>query len=273
MSSLKNSKVVLIKIANVVSKYGGQISEAAHQQTKKETRFEENSPEFISHKQDKIREIVRDSFGIISRPSDKWQMDGSYFFNRRSEMGFSNNKGHQMIAGMFGRELFELIYPNWWGGQGKSSEASPTEKVNNKPYESGSNFARMIPHPGWANSIYASAQNNVNTNQQQSQFQDYRDEVIQTNIRPPTVHITIKHKIDPVILEAAGVPTQSMNYRIPHCPFDPSTYYSPQGVINGGGEPVYPTYKEHDFHPPAHIPQVRDPTLRSLYPQNSATNR
>ena len=215
-----------------------------------------------------MREIVRDSFGVIGKPSDKWQHDHSIFFNRRSEMGFSGDKGHNLVAGLVGRELFELVYPQWWGGQGKVSQASLTQKVNNKTYEPGSNFACLIPHPSW----YSNESKDVSQRQtlpiaNEGQYGENNVQVSQPHHQVFAGHR--KEKIDPVSMIAAGVRTEGSYYRNMARAFDPSTFYGVDGTINGGSEPVYPLYRDHPYTPPPHIPQARDPTLRSLYSKPS----
>ena len=249
----------------MLRKYGGQISQAAHQKTKEETNYAENSPEFNDYKHNQIRDIVRDSFGIIGKPSDKWTHDQSYFFNRRSEMGFTRDNGVNLVAGMFGRELFELIYPNWWGGQGKASHAPLTQKVNDKIYEPGTNFARYINRPGWNDSVPADTINQrtiefTQTAQNPENLQSEYKQIVPHSTRYPE-----KELIDPISMTVAGVPTGGFRPHVMQNTFNPNNYYGFDGLLNGGGHPVYPTYKPHEFQPPAHIPQVRDPTLRSLY--------
>lgn len=206
---------------------------------------------------------MRDGFGVIGKPSDKWYNDQSVFFNRRSEMGFSGDKGASIVAGMFGRELFDLIYPQWWGGQGKVSQPAPTEKVNNKMYEAGSNFAHLMTHPGMntAKIPEVASTSNYQSGQEQP--------VACVRQRPVTSALLNKERLDPVSMRVAGIPTEGCYYRNVSRAFDPSTFYGLEGTINGGGEPVYPLYKDPEFTPPPHIPQARDPTLRSLYPKRS----
>lgn len=71
--------------------------------------------------------------GIIAKPSDKWHSDTAYFFNRRSEMGFTD-PDTVLLRGLFGQALQAIIYPRWWGGNGKISEAPITDKVTSIPF-------------------------------------------------------------------------------------------------------------------------------------------
>lgn len=179
-------------------------------------------------------------------------------------MGFTRDRGQHIVAGMFGRELFDLIYPQWWGGQGLASQLSPTDKVNNKAYEPGSNFAALMQHPLSATRHY-DEENLQSEVAKQGSVQNTED--LHMARRPVTSALLRKERIDPVSMKVAGVATAGYDYRNVVRNFDPYTYYGLEGTINGGGEPVYPIFKRHEFNPPAHIPQVRDPTLRSLYPK------
>lgn len=184
-------------------------------------------------------------------------------------MGFNKANGENIVAGMFGRELFELIYPNWWGGQGKISQTPTTQKVNEKDYEPGSNFATFINRPGWhvpaTPDILNQRTMDFNQTAQSQDVQQSGEKM--TNYHQS--HRIVKETVDPVSMIVAGVPTGGLRPHLMHRAFDPDTFYGSNGLLNGGGEPVYPTYRPHHFQPPAHIPQVRDPTLRSLYPKKN----
>lgn len=263
------------KKANVLKKYGGQITQAADRMTMEETDFKQGTPEFINHRDEKIRDIIRDSFGIIAKPSGKWQHDHGYFFNRRSEMGFIGDRGTNIVAGLFGRELFDLIYPGWWGGQGKVSQGLLTEKVNNKVYEPGSNFAKLISRPGWDNladtrdsktfTNTLEAPVHVQEHNLEGTWQQGTETRTTTQYVPHSTSHPIKTVVDPVTMQAAGVPTHGFGHLVKPNPFDPNTFYGFDGLINGGGQPIHPHLKPHPYTPPPHIPQMRDPTLRSLY--------
>lgn len=63
-------------------------------------------------------------------------------------MGFKETD-NPILAGLFGQALYDVIYPKWWGGQGKLSEEPITAKVNEQMYRRGSNPAGELAAPQW----------------------------------------------------------------------------------------------------------------------------
>ena len=67
-------------------------------------------------------------------------------------MGFKDPET-AVLAGLFGEALYDVIYPKWWGGQGKSSEVPVTGKVNEVSFLPGANGAEFVPHATWDRSV------------------------------------------------------------------------------------------------------------------------
>jgi hypothetical protein len=63
-------------------------------------------------------------------------------------MGFSDTYT-ALLAGLFGQALYDVIYPKWWGGQGKLSEEPITAKVNEQVFRQGSNAIGDVAIPSW----------------------------------------------------------------------------------------------------------------------------
>jgi len=123
----------------------------------------EGSPQHTQKKQTVIKDIFRRAMGILAKPSDKWHNDPSVFFNRRSEWGFKDTET-ALLAGLFGQALYDIIYPRWWGGQGKLSEVKITDKVSNMPFLKGSNTAGLqacSPYDFTSTGDYSSPSNKV----------------------------------------------------------------------------------------------------------------
>jgi hypothetical protein len=57
---------------------------------------------------------------------------------------------------MFGQALYDVVYPKWWGGQGKASEEPVTAKVNEQVFRHGSNAIGAEAVPQWQRSYGAS---------------------------------------------------------------------------------------------------------------------
>jgi len=100
-----------------------------------------------------IREIIRGVLAYFPKPSDRWHQDPTYFFNRRSEMGFKKDNSAELLHGLFGAALYDLIYPKWWGGQGLSDPDRLPAKVTSKAYEPGTNCAAQLVRPDWHNYV------------------------------------------------------------------------------------------------------------------------
>lgn len=55
-------------------------------------------------------------------------------------------EGNNLVS-IFGKalkDLYQVIYPGWWGGSGKQSEEEVTCKVNNLPFQVGSTAFKTI---------------------------------------------------------------------------------------------------------------------------------
>lgn len=64
-------------------------------------------------------------------------------------MGFKFENSAEMLYGLFGAALYDLIYPRWWGGQGLNDPDRIPAKVTSKAYEPGTNCAIQITRPDW----------------------------------------------------------------------------------------------------------------------------
>lgn len=69
-------------------------------------------------------------------------------------MGFKDTDT-ALLAGLFGQALYDVVYPKWWGGQGKASEVPITAKVNEQMYRPGSNCAGGIRGSSWQRTMGA----------------------------------------------------------------------------------------------------------------------
>ena len=118
----------------------------AEQQTAKQTRFAPGTAGFEAQKKLAVKKLLQDTFGILARAPHSWATDQSYFFTRRSEQGFGHgyNSSPEFLAALFGSAYIDMIYPKWWGGQGRVSDVATVEKVSEKKFEPGTNCAHEI---------------------------------------------------------------------------------------------------------------------------------
>jgi hypothetical protein len=96
-----------------------------------------------------IREMVRQAFGYYPKASAEWHEDSTFFYNRRSEMGFQKPSDAAKLQGLFGAALYDLIYPKWWGGQTIEQPDQYPIKINSKPFQPGTNSLHEIAKPHW----------------------------------------------------------------------------------------------------------------------------
>lgn len=75
-------------------------------------------------------------------------------------MGFKDTDA-ALLAGLFGQALYDVVYPKWWGGQGKASEMPVTAKVNEQIYRPGSNYAGGIRGSSWQRSMGAEIESTI----------------------------------------------------------------------------------------------------------------
>ena len=238
-----------------MEKHSGHILSQADKQTRAQTTYKQGTAQFRKHKSKVVKEMFDHTFGVLAKAPADWSKDPSYFFTRRTEQGFKKDGSSvspEYLASIFGQELFDIVYPKWWGGQGKVSDKVLTEKPFNRAYEPGSNFADeiMLKH-----SLFRAENQNRNLPENQNSHikskvkeEIHQEEAPAPQDRPHSHNRTTlrnKPQIKPEELYPAGrVTVRPQNFNTAR-PFDTSSYYGKNSSFNRWAIEANCDYNEH----------------------------
>lgn len=185
----------------LLQKHGGDISSLAHQAVVKQNpNAKPGSAEYAALKKHHIGKIINNAFQRFSKPPANWTSDPSYFFNRRTEQGFtSKQQTAERLSGLFGDLLYDIVYPKWWGGlkgswiYDQTMADGVSTKVNNQPPAGVSQSYNRSVVPVW------------HQHYPPGSTEKPRTEHAVTAHRPKSA--TQERKVNPALLIPAGVTT------------------------------------------------------------------
>lgn len=196
-------------------------------QTAKKTRFAPGTAAFDEQKKLAVKQLLQDSFGILAKSPHSWARDQSYFFNRRSEQGFGRgyNTSPEFLATLFGSAYIDMIYPKWWGGQGRVSDTFAVQKVSEKQFEPGTNCAHEI----FDKREFLKATRRQDSDEKVDRQLELRPADNLQETKRPAYH---KPQVDPGLLPVAGKASVAPRQMYTQRAFDPSSFYGENSGFN-----------------------------------------